>query len=94
MITTSLLLSLYAMDRITFADGQTIQCKITKQTKEEITYVKDGKETTVRKSDIYKTELDIEEDKFYKAAAGLRDTDKRIKYLAQSMKSFPDQDYN
>ncbi len=83
-----------AVDSIVLETGATIECKIIRQTGEEIVYEKDGKTVTLRKSDVRSIDLDTDIDKYFKAAENADSAEKKILYLTKSIQNFPDRDAN
>ncbi|MBI4977381.1 MAG: hypothetical protein HZC28_07870 [Spirochaetes bacterium] len=79
-----------AADRIILDDGTVIVGKVISQTKESVTYQKDGTTAVVEKARIKKLELDVEVDKYYLAAVDESSADKKIMYLLRSIEQFPD----
>ncbi|MEK6796493.1 MAG: hypothetical protein AABZ39_17075 [Spirochaetota bacterium] len=83
-----------AHDRIILTDGTVIDCIITRQTADDITYEKDGTPVTLEKSHIHEVMIDTEIDKFFNAAERIDTLEKKIHYLVKSVQNFPGKDYN
>lgn len=84
----------HAADRIILENNEIIECSITAQTKDNVTYVRNGQTVTLEKSQIKKIELDTEVDKYLRAARETKDIAKRITYLERSVAQFPNNETN
>ncbi|MEK6795268.1 MAG: hypothetical protein AABZ39_10850 [Spirochaetota bacterium] len=93
-ILTILSFTVIAADRIVLENNEIIECTVLSQTKDTVTYEKNGQSTTIEKSQIKKLELDTEVDKYYRAARETSDNAKRILYLEKSVAQFPNSGTN
>lgn len=80
---------LSALDRIALDSGEVFECEIVSQTRESITYRRDGVTAAVDKTQVKKIELDIEVDKYLNAALTSDDMQQKENYLRRSIETFP-----
>lgn len=83
-----------AIDRITLDDGTTVDCRIIRQSDNDIVYQKDGKNVTVKKTSVAEIVLDFGVDKYYLAANSAKTLEERTNYLVRSVEHFSNADYN